>query len=242
MQQGSLSQNYPDLASFRKNMVNKLGSVEVIRQSLYDSAIMPAAGVTTLRMFQSPVGQGLSSSPGNANAVKSLQDTNMTLAGQVPAPQGFWVQSIEVDFQPGSVSTANTFTLQQPGNFLAVPTAAGLPFQGENDVNAFYSGGGLIFTIGTKPYLQEAPLLYFPPKCRFEMDAAIASNSATTGAISKGKLKAGGRPYGLDPGLALMSSQNFDITLQWPAAIAMPSGFNGRVMVKIDGWLFRAVQ
>lgn len=237
-----MQQNFPNLNNFRDFMVNQLGKVEVIRQSLYDSAIYPTAGLTTLRMFQSPVGQGLSSSPGNANAVKSLQDTNMTLAGQLPAPQGFWVQSIEVDFQPGSVSTANTFTLQAPGNFLAVPTAAGLPFEGEADVNAFYTAGGLIFTVGTKPYLQEAPLLYFPPKCRFELDAAVASNSATTGAVTKGKLKAGGRPYGIDPGLALMSSQNFDITLQWPVAVATPSGFNGRVMVKIDGWLFRAVQ
>ncbi|MDW8259015.1 MAG: hypothetical protein RML32_06195 [Gammaproteobacteria bacterium] len=221
-------------------MAARLGAIEVIRQTLYDTVIYPAAGIAQLRFFQNPIGQGLSAQPGAATAPKSLADTNMTLAGQLPAPQGFWVQSIEVDVQPGSSSTANTFALQHPGAFAA--TAAATVQAGDHDVNAIYTTGALVFTIGQKPYLQEAPLLVFPPKCRFELDAAIGSNSSTTGEVLKTKLKAGGRPYLLDPGIAIMTSQNFDVTLFWPAVVATPSGFNAQIRVRLDGYLFRAVQ
>ena len=235
-----LTQNFPSLADFRAYMVNKLGDVEVVRQSLYDSAVYPTAGIASLRFFQTPVGSGLSSSPGNAGNTKQVSDTNMQLAGQLPAPQGFWVQSIEVDFQPGSSAAANTFALQIPSAFLAAPVAT--TQAGENDVNALYTGGALVFTVGQKAYLQEAPLLRFPPKARFELDAGVGSTSATVGGTAKAKLKSGGRPYIIDPGISLMTSQNFDATLSWPVAVATPSTFNARVMVKIDGWLFRAVQ
>jgi hypothetical protein len=235
-----MNQNFPSLSDFRSYMVNQLGSVEVIRQSLYDSAVYPTAGAANIRFFQTPVGSGLSSSPGNAGAAKQVADTNMQLAGQLPAPQGFWVQSIEVDFQAGSSGAANTFASQLPTAFLAVPIAT--TQAGENDINVLYTGGSLIFTVGQKAYLQEAPLLRFPPKARFELDSGIGSSSATTGGTAKSKLKAGGRPYILDPGISLMTSQNFDVTLAWPVVVATPSAFNARVMVKLDGWLFRAVQ
>jgi hypothetical protein len=234
------SQSFPTVDAFRAFMVNKLGSVEIVRQSLYDTIIYPTAGLTNMTFFALPQGQGITSAPGGAAGVKSIVDTNMTLAGQLPAPQGFFVESVEVDFQPGSTATANTFALQTPTAFNAV--AAATVQAGENDVNAFYTTGALTFVIGQKNYLQEASLVRFPPKARFELDAAVASNSATTAAFGKVKLKAGGRPYQLRPGLSLMTSQNFAVTLNWPIVVATPSGFNGAVRVILDGWLFRAVQ
>lgn len=235
-----MNQQFPNLQAFRDHMVNRAGVAEVIRQSLYDSVVYPAAGVAgNLTFFANPVGQGVSSSPGNAANAKTIADTNMTLAGQLPAPQGFWIQSVEVDFQPGA-TTGASWVIQAPTIANAAGGAAVSP--GGSDVNAFYSAGQLTLTIGTKPYLQEAPLLYFPPKCRFELDTASSGAPTTTGVIVKEKLKAGGRPYILEPGLALMTSQNFNVTLFWPNAVATPSTFPGRVMVKLDGWLFRAVQ
>ena len=76
-------------------------------------------GLTTL-----PLGQGLSASPGNANAVKALADTNMQMAGALPAPQGFWIQSIEVDVQPGSSTTANTYAIQTVASSAAAPAGS----------------------------------------------------------------------------------------------------------------------
>lgn len=240
----ALEQNFPNLEDFRKYMVTQLDQVEVIRQSLYDTVLYPTAGMVQLLFFQTPQGQGLSASPGNANQVKALSDTNMQLAGQLPAPQGFYIQSLEVDFQPGSVNTANTFTLQTAASSAAAPAAAtGLVQLGAiNDVNAFYSTGALNLNIGNKWYLQEGALVRFPPKGRFELDAAVGGNSATTANFGAGKLKAGGRPYNISPGLAIMTSQAFNVTLVWPVVVATPSGFNGAVRTIMDGWLFRGVQ
>jgi hypothetical protein len=39
-----------------------------------------------------------------------------------------------------------------------------------------------------------------------------------------------------------MATQNFNITQNWPAALATPSGFNGRVGIKLDGLLYRNSQ
>lgn len=237
---GSNGNTYPSLETFRQNVVARIGEVEVIKQTLYDTVVYPTAGAVTIPFFQNPIGQGLSASPGNAAAAKALSDTNLTLGGQLPAPQAFLIASIEVDFQPGSSAAANTFAIQPPSGFNAAAAAA--VQAGEADVNAFYTGGSLTLTIGTKPYLQEAALLRFPPKARFELDAAVASNSATVGEVLMAKLKAGGRPYQLDPMLGLMTSMNFNVTLNWPVAVATPSGFNGAARVILDGWLFRAVQ
>lgn len=236
--------DFPDVNSFRQYMATKLGDVEVIKQTLYDTIIYPTAGQANMLFFQNPIGQGLSASPGNANNAKALSDTNMNNAGSLPAPQGFFVQSIEIDVRPGSVATANTFTPQTIASSAAAPAAAtGIVQLGAlNDLDAIYGSGALQFTIGPKPYLQEAPLLRFPPKCRPEVDAAVGGNSATTANFGAARYKAGGRPYQLNPGLAIMTSQNFAVALQWPVIVATPSGFNASVRVILDGWLFRAVQ
>lgn len=241
---GTIQQVFPNMDSFKQYMVTQTGSIEVIRQSLYDFQLYATAGAANFLFFQLPQGQGLSASPGNANAVKALADTNMTLAGQLPAPQGFWVQSVEYDFQPGSVNTANTFTPQTFASSAAAPAAAtGIVQVGAiNDVGAVLCAGGLILTIGTKPYLNEAPLFRFPPKARRELDVALAGNSATTANFGAAVFRSGGRPYVLEPGLAVMTSQNFQVAIQFPVVVATPSGFNGRHGVILDGWLFRGVQ
>lgn len=238
----NMQQTFPDLKTFRSYMVNQAGVAEVIRQSLYDSAVYPALGIAgNLTFFQQPIGAGVSSSPGNAANVKTIADTNMTLAGQLPAPQGFWIQSVELDFQPGATTGASWV---QTVPTITTPTFSAAAIGGPaNDVSLFYSAGQLTLTVGTKPYLQEAPLLYFPPKARFELDAALSGvTNATSVVVSHTKLKAGGRPYILEPGIPLMTSQNFNVTLFWPTAVATNSTFPGRVMCKLDGWLFRAVQ
>lgn len=237
-------QLFPDLETFRRYAVTQIGEIEVIKQTLYDTLIYATAGATALRFFQNPVGQGLSAAPGNANNAKTLADTNMTQAGTLPSPQGFFVSSIEVDFQPGSVNTANTFTPQTRASSAAAPAAAtGIVQVGAvNDVSSVLGAGFLQFNVGSKNYLTEAGLLRFPPKARFELDAAFAGNSATTANFGAANLKAGGRPYMLNPGIAIMTSQNFEVIVNYPVVVATPSGFNGAMRVILDGWQFRAVQ
>lgn len=230
----------PTMADFAKFSVNRANAQEVIRQSLYDTLLYPTAGQTQLQFFALPLGQGLSAAPGNANNPKTRADTNMELAGQLPNPKALLVESIEVDFQPGSVATAYTFALQSPIVF-AVAAAATVT-AGMQDVNAFYNTGFLVLFIGSKEYLVEGPMGRFPPKCHREIDTSVVSNSATVGEVIVGIEKAVGRPYYLEPPVLLAPTQNFNVTLNWPVAVATPSGFNGAVKVILDGYLGRLSQ
>lgn len=218
------SQGVPTRSQLARYSVNRPGW-EVIRQSLYDSAAYPAAGTTQLTFFAQPVGQG----------GKTLSDTNMTLAGQLPANQEFLIQSIEVLFLP----TVPAVAAQNPAAFGAQAAA-----QIVNDAYIVGRTGNLELLIGSKPYLQEAPLGRFPPKVHFEVDAALAD--ATAEAANQQSRIAfaywAGRPYLLEPApLLLPQNQNFSVALRWPEGAQAISNA-GRLVVILDGFLYRRSQ
>lgn len=236
-----MEQNFPTLASFRDYMVNRSDVMEVVKWSLYDTMLYPTAGSLNIDFFQNQIGQGSTTSTGvAAGSPKSLADTNMEAGGFLPAPQGFWIETIELIVTPGSVATANTFTLQNPTGFNA--TAAAAVQAGAHDVNAILTTGSLRFTVGQKPYLIEAPLYRLPPWCRMKFNFALATTSGTVGETVKESMNAGGDVYQINPGIAIPTMQNFKLSLQWPVVVATPSGFNGKIQAILDGWLFRAVQ
>ncbi len=214
---------------------------EIVRGRLYDYQLYPTAGATQLTFFSSPVGQGLTTAlGGTAGSAKTLWDTNMQLGGQLANGAAYLVQSIEVLFLPGSVSTANTYT---PAAIGALTTAAAAAtFGPSNDVNTFYQSGMLEFNIFNKNYLRETPLAAFPPKAWLGMDSSQGNNSATLGSNIMQLTKAGGRPYYLEPFITLKAAVNFEVLLKWPALVATGSGFNGRVGVLFDGAFMRASQ
>lgn len=232
-----------DVASlgFDAGAVVNASQSEVIRQRLYDFQLYATAGVGQLSFFQTPVGQGVTSAlGGTVGSTKTFNDTNMQLAGQLPSGIAYKVESIEVQFYPGSVSTANTYTPANVGQWATV-SAAALTNQ-VNDVNTFYQSGMLEFNILNKNYLRETPLQAFPPKTGLDAFGAHATNSATTAQVSTVLAKAGGRPYYLDLPITLKPAVNFEVVLKWPAPVATPSGFNARVGVILDGLLMRASQ
>lgn len=234
-----MNQSFPSLADFAKALVIKSDAIEIIKQPLYDYQIYPLAGIALLTYFQNPIGTGLSASPGNALAVKQSTDTNMQQQGQLPAPQAFWIEGIEVDVQPGSSAAANTFALQVPSAF-AVASAATVQ-AGTTDVNAIYSTGCLTLNISNKNYYQEGPLYRFPTRSDLRLDSAIATTSGTVGEVAKEKINLNGERVKLAPGVGIMTSQAFNVTLTWPVIVALPTN-NARVGVILNGWLFRAVQ
>lgn len=221
----------PGKQQLAQYVVNREGW-ECIRQSLYDFQAYAAAGVTNLTFFALPLGQGTAVL---GAGVKTLSDTNMNLAGQLPANQEFLVQSIEVAFLP----TTPTVAAAMPAATGAVAAAVLV-----NDAYIFRRAGNLQFIIGSKPYLNEAPLGRFPTKTNFEVAGAF-SDTTTTGAAQNNRLAFGkqdGRPYMLHPAsLLLTSSQNFSVTLTWPEgaqAISNPA----KVGVILDGFLYRRSQ
>jgi hypothetical protein len=213
----------PSRAGLARYNVNRPGW-EAVRQSLYDFTAYAAAGHTTLNFFATPNGQG----------GKTLSDTNMTLAGQLPAAQEFLVNSIEVLFFP----TVPVVAADNPAAY-----GAGALANIVNDAYEVARTGNLVFTIGSKPYLTEAPLGRFPAKTHFQVDAALSQAGEV--ADKQGRIAyayAAGRPYLLSPAdLRLTSSQNFSISLNWPegvTAIVNP----GRIGVILDGILYRRSQ
>lgn len=234
----------PQLSDALNYAVNRPGAAEVIGQSLYDLQLYATAGAIQFNFFQNPVGQGLSASPGNAGNPKTFADTNMSLAGSLPSPQMFLVTNIQITMEPGSVATASTFTPQRPYSFVAVPTAA-VPVSAAaaNDVSAVLESGWLELVIGSKTFLREAKINRFPPKAQTGINgSALASNSATTGALALAWAQAYGEPYPIDPPLLIPSNQNFSVTVNFPVVIATPSGFNGRIGCFLDGYQYRSVQ
>lgn len=212
-----------NIAELQKFNVN-LEEFEKIKQSLYDSAAYAAAGANTITFFQIPKGQ----------SGKTIEDTNMTLAGQLPTNQLFLVESIEVLFLPADPTAAAAM----PAAFGAQAVATSV-----NDVYIFYRSGALVFTIGSKDYLTEAPLQKFPPKTRFDLHAAVADQSTIAGDLQTriAYAYATGRPYLINPPLLLIENQNFSLELRWPngvQAITNPA----RVFVTLDGVLFRRAQ
>lgn len=229
----------PTAADFNSRRVTNPGQSEIIRQRLYDYQLYPYAGTTQLSFFQQPVGSGITTAlGGTVGAVKTLFDTNQTLGGTLPSGQAFMVESIEVVFFPGSVQTANTYTPIGMSVFNATASAA--VNAAVNDVNTFYQSGMLEFNILSKNYLRETPLLAFPPKANYNLDAAVASNSATTAEVSLAQARAAGRPYYIDPSISLQPAVNFEVVLKFPAAVAL--SFNARVGVILDGYFMRASQ
>lgn len=230
----------PSLSQLQKYAVVDPSSTEAIKQSYYDFLLYPTAGQTSLQFFALPIGQGTTSSTA-ATGTKSYADTNMQLAGQFPAFLQYLLDSIEIYFEPGSVSTANVFTKASPGQFNA--TASAGVVNNVNDMDSIRQTGWLEFKVVEKVYLREAPLGRFPTKSFLEVDAAISSNSTTAaGAVVVASPKLAGRPYYVEPNIAIPSNAAFSVTMQWPAAIATPSGFNARIGVVMEGVLFRATQ
>ena len=223
----------PTMADFRSYRVTNNAQSEVIRQTKYDYQLYPTAGSTQFIFFQQGIGTGVTSAVGAvAGSVKTIFDTNMDIGGTLPSGQAYLIESIEVDFQPGSVSTASTYTIANVAAFLAVAAATYTVLTYQNDVNTFYSSGMLELNVLSKNYLRETPLKLFPPKAAIDLSSAVSSNSATTGISGSAHAAARGRAYYLEPRIELQPAVNFDVTLKWPAAVATPSGFNGRLGVR----------
>lgn len=208
----------PALSSLARYNPNRADAVEGIWQPFYDFQAYAVGGQTSLNFFAVPRGQ----------AGKTLADTNMTLAGQFPAPTAFFCTAIMVDFNALNVVSAIG--------------AAALRVQANaNDVAAVGRSGWLDLTIGSKSYLVDAPLNKFPTNYHAGIEASISSfgTAAAPAQVDTDYAKWKGRYYEVTPFL-IPQGQNFSVTLNWPAAVAITLA--GRIGVVLDGFYFRQSQ
>ena len=228
------------LDDFSQGRVVNPGVSEAIRWSLYDHILYPQAGITRLDFFQLPMGQGITTALGAVvGAPKLLQDTNLQLQGQLPRFMDFRVELIEVYMIPGSSGAASTFTAAPIAGVHAAPiVAADVAFF--NDVFTFYQSGLFRLFATDKDYLREAPLYRLPPTTHF--GAVAEQDGSGTNTSFAHNIGVFGKPYFVSPPITLVSNQNFNASLEWPAPVPLPSTFNARVGVVLTGTLKRASQ
>lgn len=205
---------------------------EAVRQTLYDSASYVAAGQSTMAFFQTQQGQG-SAILGSGG--KTTSDTNMQLGGQLPAMQKFLVESIELQFWPTTPSVTKD-----------LPAATGAIANDlrnlVNDAYIFARAGTLTFFVGSKNYLQEAPLGKFPAKIHFDVNAAVEGGTGDVTGQAIAFAKVTGRPYHIAPySVLLISSQQFGVNLTWPEG-AQTITNPAKVVCVLDGVLYRRSQ
>lgn len=219
----------PSKDTFARYGINVDQVDDISWQPLYDYNVYAAAGQASLNFFQQQSGAGTTSHPGSSG-VKTVADTNMTIAGMLPSPQKFLVVAIGIDMIPGSV----------PGAGAVANTTGGRNW---TDVNAVARSGSLIFTVGQKQVLLEAPLGKFP--CQHGLTGSAAMSDQTTAAATLFSqvdyARFGGNVYSIVP-VAIPSAQNFQVTLTWPNVVALPSTVAGRIGVNLFGYLLKKAQ
>ena len=209
----------PSLEALSQYNVNRPGQIEAVYQPLYDYQLYAAAGQTSLTFFQVPVGGGA--------VPRTLADTNMRSAGQLPAPQQFLIQSIQVQLLPG-------FALTSAAAIAATSFA--------QDAYTILANGILRLRVGSKDYVEHSPLIDFPPTSRMSGFAAASTGTGDATTFKATYAQADGVPFAVVP-IRLIASQNFSVTLEWPAAVAVPSAnATTRIGVKFTGYMYRNSQ
>lgn len=211
------SKDMLDPQAYAVNMPNVM---EAITQPLYSYQAYPAAGtVNPLQFFQS-----------QAIGAITLEDTNMQLAGQLPAPQKFLIQGIGVDFISGN-AVAKFGAEVANGNL--------------NDYYAVMKRGFLELKIGSKTFFQDTTMLQLPTRSHIGGVAAV-SDATTAAANLQTMIQAGwteGEVFSPRP-LLIEASQNFSVSISYPGgAQAIPSADGAaRIGVILYGTLYRSVQ
>lgn len=224
---------------FARYRVTNPQQAAVYDQPLYDFNLYPLAGQQQINFFTTAQGAGVTSAIGAVvGSPKTIADTNMTVGNQLPSGKEFLCTAIEVQFFPGSSAAANTFLLRQQADFEAA--AADAAVSRMNDIQTVYSTGVLIFTVLDRVIRVGTPLSEFPPANRIEGWAALATNAAATGVIQTANSYAGGVLCELATPVSIQAAVNFNVAISWPAAVALPSGFNGRLGVKLHGRMLTA--
>lgn len=203
--------------------VNMPGVVESLYFTWFDKLTYPAVGINNLRFFQTPIG-------GN-NGAKTIADTNMQAAGQFSAPKQFLATTIMLDFQPAApIARIHEAVPADLEDYL-------------NDVQAVLNSGVVKLTVGDKPQNVDYPIGRFPPSWKIAVDAALSDTTSAAAAqvsgISYGQ--SDGERYIITP-MNIPWGQNFDIQIDWPTAVTLPSGDDGEIIAYLGGYQYRAVQ
>lgn len=205
---GTTPNRPPNIQALSKYNVNRAGQFEVIWQPTYEYQAYAAAGQAQLTFFQNPVGA----------VAGGLSTTNMRSAGQFPRPQEFLVTGIQVTFEVGA----------------AVVGAAAIATNVQDAFDVLNSGN-LEFFVGSKSYLNDAPIGVFPQQYGLQIE-----DEQGTGAFGSNYARPQGKYYSITP-VKIPANQNFNVTLNWPEGV-VATVTAAVIGVRLDGFLYRLSQ
>jgi hypothetical protein len=209
------------------------GVKDAVWNPLYDTQLyVGTTGHTQLNFFQNPVGTGTTSSPG-ATGAKTDGDTNMQNSGMLAVGNEFYCEGIELLFFPGILPMREAVALANVGQFA-------------DDVWTFMRSGWLRFKIQQRDYALDAPLGKFPPTSRLQVVSATqvvpaGAATATSTLYENTYASCAGARYDIVP-TYIYSNQAFNVQLNWPIAVTLPSGTDARLQVRLRGYLIRDAQ
>jgi hypothetical protein len=221
--------------------VGVAGQNDVIWAPLYDFQAYPSAGSLSLTFFSTPIGQGTTSAPNGGTGAKTRADTNLTVQGQLTKGNEFYATGLETLFYPGVNNSTSTPFGINPGRGSVALANVG---QFVNDIWQVGNSGLVTLQVGTdRNYVQDGPLMMFPPVTRLALAAAISntfdSDSTATAVVEEISYAVwSGEPYTLVP-LYIESNQSFTLQITWPAVIATNSQQIGRIGERLRGYLIR---
>lgn len=201
--------------------VNVEGVPAVLWQPIWDYQTYAAAGFTGETLFFAvPAGQG----------GKTVEDTNLNTGGRMPSPENMLVTGVEACFWPG----------QTPG--LVTGAAPAVTDLFVNDMYAAQNGRmSFRFSIGDQTWLRESPAIgAFPTQ--FYLDGFAAAHYSQAMAadetllVDYATLK--GPMYQVVP-YRLISNQEFSVSINSPAAVALPSTVDARWGYRLHGYRYR---
>lgn len=208
-----------------------LSDMDVIWDPLYDFTAYATTGHTQLSFFSAPQGQGTTSAPG-ATGTKTLADTNMDTANQLGKGNQFYVTGFEVLYYPGIDPGRSALAAARVGDFV-------------DDIYAIGKSGVFTFQVGSgRVYVQQGPLMLFPPSARLAVSSSLVttqSDTATSGFAEVNYAVFSGEVYTIVP-ILLDANQTFSCTMTWPAAVAPVSVVAGRIGVRARGYRIRNAQ
>lgn len=205
-----------------------LATQDIIYAPIYDSASYATAGQNQMVFFTSPLGQGTTTAPG-ATGTKTLADTNMTAAGQLTKGNEFFMIGQEIMPFPGELPEQNLGAGASVNGFI-------------NDAYVIGKSGVLTLQIGSnRNYIQDGPLLIFPPAARLAIASGIGgtSTAGTQSVLSANYAQWTGEPYAITP-VYIEATQGFQETVLWPALVTIQA--TARVFSRLRGYLIRNAQ
>lgn len=214
---------------------------DVIWGPLYDAQAYPSAGGLTFTFFNQGIGSGSTSAPGAGTGAKTIFDTNLTTPNLLPAGNEFYCIGSETHFLPGVQPTSGTPYALLPGKTWAITNIG----EFVNDLWAVLNGGVKTLTVLTdRKYINDGPLLQFPPSKWLEVRSALAeigpSSTSTGTGVEVSYARGAGEPYLLVP-IYIQSMNQFALSIAFAAAIPTPSQSPGRIIERLRGYLIRQI-